>query len=78
MSETPITRPIRSLDVNRQNYELSSQNVQIALIKYRSGLFAYDQYLNVFNEVLTAQNRFLNTLSNAFINQTILQIRNGQ
>ncbi|QDK79786.1 TolC family protein [Spirosoma sp. KCTC 42546] len=69
---------IRSLDLNRQNYELSSQNVQIALIKYRSGLFAYDQYLNVFNEVLTAQNRFLNNLSNVFINQTILQIRNGQ
>ena len=68
----------RSLEVNRQNYELSSQNVQIALIKYRSGLFAYDQYLNVFNEVLTAQNRFLNTLSTVFINQTILQIRNGQ
>ncbi|GAB2541163.1 TolC family protein [Spirosoma aerophilum] len=69
---------VRSLDLNRQNYELSTQNVQIALIKYRSGLFAYDQYLNVFNEALTAQNRFLNNLSNAFINQTILQIRNGQ
>ena len=69
---------IRSLDLNRQNYELSSQNVQIALVKYRSGLFAYDQYLNVFNEVLTAQNRYLNNLSNVFINQTILQIRNGQ
>ena len=69
---------LRSLDVNRQYYELSSQNVQIALVKYRSGLFAYDQYLNVFNEVLTAQNKFLNNLSNVFINQTILQIRNGQ
>lgn len=69
---------VRSLDLNRQNYELSSQNVQIALIKYRSGLFAYDQYLNVFNEALTAQNRYLNNLSNVFINQTILQIRNGK
>ena len=69
---------VRSLDLNRQNYELSSQNVQIALVKYRSGLFAYDQYLNVFNDALTAQNRFLNNLSNVFINQTILQIRNGQ
>lgn len=68
---------IRSLDLTRQNYNLSSQNVQIALVKYRSGLFAYDQYLNVFNEALTAQNRYLNTLSNAFVNQTILQIRNG-
>ena len=69
---------VRSLDLNRQNYELSDQNVQIALIKYRSGLFAYDQYLNVFNEALTAQNRFLTNLSNVFINQTILQLRNGQ
>ncbi|GAB3504922.1 efflux transporter outer membrane subunit OpmH [Spirosoma knui] len=68
---------VRSLELNRQNYEISTQNVQIALIKYRSGLFAYDQYLNVFNETLTAQNRYLNNLSNAFINQTILQIRNG-
>lgn len=67
----------RSLDLNRQNYDLSQQNVQIALVKYRSGLFAYDQYLNVFNEALTAQNRYLNNLSNVFINQTILQIRNG-
>lgn len=69
---------LRSLEVNRQNYDLSQQNVQIALIKYRSGLFAYDQYLNVFNDALTAQNRFLNNLSTVFINQTILQIRSGQ
>ncbi len=69
---------VRSADLNRQNYELSSQNVQIALVKYRSGLFAYDQYLNVFNEALTAQNRYLNNLSNVFINQTLLQIRSGQ
>lgn len=69
---------VRSLDLNRQNFDLSNQNVQIALVKYRSGLFAYDQYLNVFNEALTAQNRFLSTLSNVFINQTILQIRSGQ
>lgn len=68
---------VRSLDLNRQNFELSSQNVQIALVKYRSGLFAYDQYLNVFNEALTAQNRYLTNLSNAFINQTILRIRGG-
>ncbi|GAB4025128.1 TolC family protein [Spirosoma koreense] len=69
---------VRSLDLNRQNYELSDQNLHIALVKYRSGLFAYDQYLNVFNEALTAQNRFLNNLSNVFINQTLLQIRSGQ
>jgi outer membrane protein TolC len=69
---------VQSLDLNRQNYDLSNQNVQIALVKYRSGLFAYDQYLNVFNEALTAQNRYLNNLSNVFINQTILQIRSGQ
>lgn len=68
---------IRSLDLNRQNYEFSNQNVQIALVKYRSGLFAYDQYLNVFNEALTAQNRFLTNLSNVFINRTILQILSG-
>jgi outer membrane protein TolC len=68
---------VRSLDLNRQNDDLSNQNVQIALVKYRSGLFAYDQYLNVFGEALTAQNRLLTTLSNVFINQTILQIRGG-
>ncbi|GAB3936448.1 TolC family protein [Larkinella terrae] len=66
-----------SLNFNRQNYELNEQNTQIALIKYRAGIFAYDQYLNVFNESLNAQNRYLTTLSNVFINQTILQIRNG-
>ena len=69
---------VRSLNLNRQNYELSNHNVQIALIKYRSGLFACDQYLNVFNEALTAQTRFLTNLSNVFINQTILQIQSGQ
>jgi len=69
---------VRSLGLNRQNYDLSNQNVQIALVKYRSGLFAYDQYLNVFNEALSAQNRFLTNLSNVFINQTILQIRSGR
>ncbi|RRB07552.1 TolC family protein [Larkinella rosea] len=68
---------VNSLTFNRQNYELNEQNTQIALIKYRAGIFAYDQYLNVFNESLNAQNRYLNNLSNVFINQTILQIRNG-
>ncbi|RCR69588.1 TolC family protein [Larkinella punicea] len=69
---------VRSLVFNRQNFELNEQNTQIALVKYRAGIFAYDQYLNVFNESLNAQNRYLNNLSNVFINQTILQIRNGQ
>ncbi|MGA0558389.1 TolC family protein [Larkinella sp. VNQ87] len=69
---------LNSLTFNRQNYELNEQNTQIALIKYRAGIFAYDQYLNVFNESLNAQNRYLNTLSTLFINQTILQLRNGQ
>jgi outer membrane protein TolC len=68
----------RSVELTRQNYELSNQNVQIALVKYRSGLFAYDQYLNVFNEALSAQNRYLTNLSTAFINQTILQLRKGE
>ena len=68
---------VRSLVFTRQNFELNEQNTQIALVKYRAGIFAYDQYLNVFNESLNAQNRYLNTLSNVFINQTILQIRNG-
>jgi outer membrane protein TolC len=69
---------VRSLIFNRQNFELNEQNTQIALVKYRAGIFAYDQYLNVFNESLNAQNRYLNNLSNVFINQTILKIRNGQ
>ena len=76
--QSTYNQAVRSLDLNRQNAELSDQNVQIALVKYRSGLFAYDQYLNVFNEALTAQNRFLTNLSNVFINQTILQIQSGQ
>ncbi|MBO0937057.1 TolC family protein [Fibrella sp. HMF5335] len=76
--QNAYAQAVRSLDLNRQHYELSNQNVQIALVKYRSGLFAYDQYLNVFNDALAAQNRFLNTLSNVFINQTLLQIRSGQ
>ncbi|MBO0949434.1 TolC family protein [Fibrella forsythiae] len=68
---------LRSLAINRQNYALGQQNRQIALVKYRSGLFAYDQYLNVFNDVLTAQNRYLSTLSTVFINQTLWHIRSG-
>ena len=38
----------------------------------------YTKSPNVTAVSLTAQNRFLNTLSTVFINQTILQIRNGQ
>ncbi|NID10671.1 TolC family protein [Fibrivirga algicola] len=75
---TTYNQALRSLSINRQNYALSQQNVQIALVKYRSGLFAYDQYLNVFNEALTAQNRYLNTLSTVCINQTLWHIRSGQ
>ncbi|WP_128545014.1 TolC family protein [Larkinella soli] len=72
------TQAVGSLDLNRRNFELSEQNTRIALIKYRAGIFSYDQYLNVFNEALNVQNRYLNNLSNVFINETILRIRNGQ
>ncbi|WP_266367181.1 TolC family protein [Tellurirhabdus rosea] len=68
---------VRSLDLNRRQFDLSEQNTRIALIKYRAGVYAYDQYLNVFNEALSAQNRYLTTLSNVLVNRTILQIRSS-
>lgn len=68
---------LNSLKINRQAYQLNEENMQLVLIKYKGGILSYDQYLNVFNEVLNAQNKYLRTLADVMINGKLLEIRNS-
>jgi outer membrane protein TolC len=65
----------RSLQVNQEAYQLSEENLQLALIKYKGGVMSYDQYLNVFNEALNAQNKYFRTLADVMINDKLLELR---
>lgn len=67
---------VSSLKTNEEAYQLSQENLQLVLIKYRGGILSYDQYLNVFNEALNAQNKYLRTLADVMINAKLLELRN--
>ncbi|MCP1386141.1 TolC family protein [Runella salmonicolor] len=68
---------LNSLKINQEAYQLNEENMKLVLIKYRGGILSYDQYLNVFNEVLNAQNKYLRTLADVMINGKLLEIRNS-
>ncbi|HAK78770.1 MAG TPA: TolC family protein [Runella sp.] len=67
---------VSSLKTNEEAYQLSQENLQLVLIKYRGGILSYDQYLNVFSEALNAQNKYLRTLADVMINGKLLELRN--
>jgi outer membrane protein len=66
-----------SLKINQEAYQLNEENMKLVLIKYKGGILSYDQYLNVFNEVLNAQNKYLRTLADVMINGKLLEIRSS-
>jgi len=68
---------VNSLKINREAYQLSEENMKLVLIKYKGGILGYDQYLNVLNETLNAQNKYLRTLADVLINGKLLEIRNS-
>ena len=68
---------LNSLKINQEAYQLSEENMKLVLIKYKGGILGYDQYLNVFNESLNAQNKYLRTLADVMINGKLLEIRSS-
>jgi outer membrane protein len=68
---------VNSLKINREAYLLSEENMKLVLIKYKGGILGYDQYLNVLNETLNAQNKYLRTLADVMINGKLLEIRSA-
>lgn len=68
---------LNSLKINQEAYKLSEENMKLVLIKYKGGVLGYDQYLNVFNETLNAQNKYLRTLADVMINGKLLEIRSS-
>ncbi len=68
---------LNSLKNNQEAYQLNEENMKLVLIKYKGGILSYDQYLNVFNEVLNAQNKYLRTLADVMINGKLLEIRSS-
>ncbi|MFN8349023.1 MAG: TolC family protein [Spirosomataceae bacterium] len=68
---------LNSLKINRETYQLSEENMKLVLIKYKGGILAYDQYLNVLNETLNAQNKYLRSLADVMINGKLLEIRSN-
>lgn len=61
----------------KESFKLSESNIQIAMLKYKEGLFSLDQYLNVFNESLSVQSQYLNALSELYTTRTIIELKNN-
>lgn len=68
---------LNSLKINQEAYQLSEENMKLVLIKYKGGVLGYDQYLNVFNETLNAQNKYFRTFADVMINGKLLEIRSS-
>ncbi|MBU1821194.1 MAG: TolC family protein [Bacteroidetes bacterium] len=69
------TQARKSVDLSRQNLTLAERNMELAQLKYRAGVYTYDQYVTIFNESLQAQNRYLRALADSLIYGGLLQSR---
>lgn len=58
-----------------ENFNLSAQNVKLAVQKYKQGLLSLDGYLNIFDDYLKAENVYLNYLSEYLIGKASIESR---
>ncbi|GET29205.1 TolC family protein [Prolixibacter sp. SD074] len=56
-------------------YRLSHDNLKLARKKYEQGLLSLDGYLNVFDDYLSAENQYLNNLSEFLTQKAVIESR---
>lgn len=60
----------------RERYELNLANYRIASIKYNEGVYAIDQYVDVYDDMVSAQNFYLEALADFLIYDAVVQSKN--
>ena len=60
----------------KETYRLSADNLKLAWKKYEQGLLNLDGYLNVFDDYLSAENKYLSNLSEFLTKKATIESRN--
>jgi outer membrane protein TolC len=55
-----------SLKITHENYKLTKENTDLALLRYEQGLLSLDAYFKLYDDYLSAENLYLNSLSTVF------------
>jgi len=55
-----------SLKITHENYKLTKDNTDFALLRYEQGLLSLDAYFKLYDDYLSAENVYLNSLSTVF------------
>lgn len=59
----------------KESFGLGEQNIKMALLRYREGLYSLDQYLNVQNEQLSLQNQYLTALAKLYTTHSLISLK---
>jgi outer membrane protein TolC len=66
----------RSLAFAQESFSLGNQNYQLAMLKYKAGVLPLDGLINVYHEMLRAQNGLLKALSDHMYYSALITTRN--
>ncbi|MFT6749750.1 MAG: outer membrane protein, partial [Flavobacterium sp.] len=59
-------RNIAVLKRSEDNFKLTKENTDLALLKYQQGVLSLDAYFKLYEDYLNAEHNYLNTLSVTF------------
>ena len=62
-------------EINTETFKVSGNSLELAAQKYAQGLISLDEYLKVFDDYLTMENQYFNSLSNYLINKATIEAR---
>jgi outer membrane protein TolC len=65
------------MQLRKQQLELSVRNYQLAMVKYRNQSLAYDQLVNINNELITAQQQMLQAQASYLTLKYKIQLNNS-
>jgi len=66
---------LRMTLTSRSSFELYGKNLSLSMQKCKEGLVPIDNYLKVFQDYLTAENTYLNNLSNLLTTEAAIEAR---
>lgn len=69
---------VKLSEINTETFKVSENSVGLAAQKYAEGLISLDEYLKVFDDYLTVETQYFNSLSEYLINKATIEARKNQ
>jgi len=66
---------VNMVTTSKSNFDLYGKNMNLSLQKFREGLISIDSYFKTFQDYLTAENTYLNNLSNLLTTKASIEVR---